>query len=858
MDNLVASYMKDDGEHDAEITRTTLEMQSANRSILELIQQLGPYLTSKEVAARIKACTFLGRILSNLPDSYLSTKELSHIAEFLCARLQDHYTLQPSVLTCLQKISSSVNLDKNNAEYIIDSMFKEIHTQSCLQSDRYKVFQILSSIFDNHKSMIISKGRDFIYNYVQAIDGEQDPRNLLVIFQLSSDLVREGIHLGSMVEEFFEVASCYFPIDFDPSAAGKKSTITNQDLVAGLRRVIASSEEFAKYWIPLCLEKMESDIESAKLDAILTLIECLPLYSKSSLESFLSSIWSRLRQEITHVVSQDVEKNALNLLTELVRTLSQWPLDSSSKAITDLQSFLSEVLNDCLPRLEEPIQDKFTWMSGLMLLACAKGSPKGCSQITTAVIALLVKRAKKLQMEDLSSTASVPLPLMPSGIHSIIEYMVKIMSVCSSFSFEVDQNPLAPFYKDIMIIFISVLSEKRSVSAKCIAVAGIASLLSFNLLKREDLVEIADCFFSFFTGDVDLKLSKEILSASGYFASKYPHVVKSHLLPRVFTVVSENDLISEPIKSVKKTFTVLCALSTHFNTLQEVVSYVIDLVKKCKIDDQNSEFLAECLDCMLQITKISTLSQESMEYLSLHVVLPLIRKSIEASMQLTVPGQCCTRCDSIEDVSVDCVSLPFVKTAAVIVRNICQKQKSGKTADSIVETISGLYLNKNVAAFGITLSDVSINFEPFSSDFSPVQTRTVCFVTSSICSFDVTVQVPRAEEFMNQLLDLALQSTDQPTYVSAAKSFAGLLNKHHKTDEIVEKVRCALIRSLLYTFYSCPPNLHSFITFVAISALLLHSRDVHSACCFDPLETLLTVRELVKSSSRYKLNINKA
>ena len=788
MNKLVNLCISDDADHENELSQAAIDLQNGQGSILNLVQELGPYLVEKEVGKRVKACQILAGILKKLPDSYLSTPEIAHLSEFLCAKLQDHYTLQPATLTCLVKLSSCIHLDETDANCIISTIFKEIHTQSCLQFERYKVYQILANIFDNHKDIILSKGRDFVYDYIQAIDGEQDPRNLLIIFQLSSDLVKHGIVLDNLVEEFFEVASCYFPIDFDP-AAGKKTTITNQDLVLGLRRVIASTESFAQFWIPLCLEKLESDIESAKLDAILTFTDCLPKYSKSSLEPHLTSIWARLRQEITHVVSQEVERTALNLLTQLVKCLSQWPVHSSHGKINDLHSFLSEVITDCLPRLEEPIQDKYTWMSGLMLLACSKGAPLACCQITSAVVSVLLRRAKKIQSESESISSPISLPL-PSGIHNVIEYLVKIMSVCSSHSFKKEQNPLAPYYKDIMDLLVNLLKNSHSTPTRCIAVAGIAALVNANILADEDLVNISNCFSFLFSGDVDEKLSKEVLSASGFLASKHPNIAKTNFIAKLFQVVPEENPASVPIHLVRKSFNALSALSTHFDVLKEVVTFVINLVEKCQIIEANSEFLSECLNCLQQITKDYAFGHDYVEHLTLHVALPLIKKSIKASMQLTTPGQCCNRCDTMEEYSTDCVSLPFIKAVAVVVRNICQKQKPGKTADLFVQLLSDLYLDRNVTALNINESETNLSFEPFNPNFSLLQSRTVCFISSSLCSFDASVAVPRAKELMHKLIDLTLQLPDQPTYVAAAKSFAGLLNKYHKScDDVTEKVR---------------------------------------------------------------------
>ena len=88
-----------------------------------------------------------------------------------------------------------------------------------IQSDRFIVFTICQFVL--HSSLIIATIKqenfetDFVYGFIQAMDGEKDPRNLLVCFECIQ-LICGALKLGPFVEETFETFACYFPIDFVP------------------------------------------------------------------------------------------------------------------------------------------------------------------------------------------------------------------------------------------------------------------------------------------------------------------------------------------------------------------------------------------------------------------------------------------------------------------------------------------------------------------------------------------------------------------------------------------------------------------------------------------------------------------
>ena len=62
------------------------------------------------------------------------------------------------------------------------------------------------------------------------MDGEKDPRNLLICFRIASRIVQTIPEFIRFDEDLFEVTSCYFPITFtekpsDPEAISKKDLV---------------------------------------------------------------------------------------------------------------------------------------------------------------------------------------------------------------------------------------------------------------------------------------------------------------------------------------------------------------------------------------------------------------------------------------------------------------------------------------------------------------------------------------------------------------------------------------------------------------------------------------------------------
>ena len=126
-------------------------------------------------------------------------------------------------------------------------------------------------------------GEYTISGIVRCIDGEKDPRNLLITFKLAIFILVGGAppgsqqratfsapFVGAYFEEIFELTSCYYPITFTPPK-NDPIGITSADLQVALRQVFAAHGGLSEYVIPMLLEKLESSAIDCKLDVLETI-----------------------------------------------------------------------------------------------------------------------------------------------------------------------------------------------------------------------------------------------------------------------------------------------------------------------------------------------------------------------------------------------------------------------------------------------------------------------------------------------------------------------------------------------------------------------------------------------------------
>ncbi|KAG2462018.1 MMS19 protein, partial [Polypterus senegalus] len=329
-------------------------------------------------------------------------------------------------------------------------------------------------------------GANFVFGFIQAVDGEKDPRNLLLSFQIAQNIINRKYELGTFTEELFEVTSCYFPIDFNPPPNDPHG-ITQKDLVLSLRAVLSGTPQFAEFLLPLLIEKLDSDIQSAKLDALQTLTACVASYGHKELKEFLPSLWSSIRREVFQTASEKVESAGLSALHGLTACLSRSVLTCDSE--DSLETFLNLIVKDCQHHLCEP-DLKLVWPSAKLLQAAASSSFRASCTISRVVVPLLLEQYNNHVQSTQRRTL---LEVLQKFIHSAKRSPVE----------EGGESSLAEYRQSLCSVVFCALSD----SSSALQTSGLRTLMAIGnhpgLLFGTDIELAVDHLSKFILEDVD-------------------------------------------------------------------------------------------------------------------------------------------------------------------------------------------------------------------------------------------------------------------------------------------------------------------------------------------------------------------
>ncbi|KAJ3325165.1 hypothetical protein HDV06_004922 [Boothiomyces sp. JEL0866] len=285
------------------------------------------------------------------------------------SRMDDQASVA-DILNGIYALLESQKVSKTEQLGIPGRIFNELNVQNYPQGVRNTVFKIFNFLMVNNLDGLKKLGSEFVVGFVHVMDGEKDPRNLVLSFELAR-LIVLNLDYKKHAQELFEVVFCYFPITFRPPPDDPYG-VTAEQLKELLRNVIASTPTFSKFAIPVLIEKLDSTSASAKRDAMETISACLPVYGGASFLDNLPKIWEILKKTMADGAEEATELAALKCILQLSKSMGTAIVFSKDNKNL-LERFLDMVISDCVRYLGDA-ELKYAKPCSKILLSAASAS----------------------------------------------------------------------------------------------------------------------------------------------------------------------------------------------------------------------------------------------------------------------------------------------------------------------------------------------------------------------------------------------------------------------------------------------------------------------------------------------------
>lgn len=748
---------------DSKAKEAAAAVKDGNFTVLELVEALGLSLTSSQPHTRARGVQLLSEVLNECYGS-LTEREVEVLIAFYENRLKDHYVVTPPVLQGLRALTKSSVLPPGSAVSMLRSLFQDVHVQSLMLAERACVYNMLLNLMETREAELKSLGADFVFGFVQSMDGERDPRNLLLAFQIANNIIHQGYDLGKFAEELFEVTSCYFPIDFSPPPNDPHG-ITKEELILALRAILAGTPKFAEFLLPLIIEKVDSDVQSAKLDSLQTLAASVSQYEHKDLGNFLEGLWTSVRREVFQTSSEKIESAGLAALTALTSCVSRSVLSSDSE--DSLSTFLGLVIKDCSHHLSEP-DLKLVWPSAKLLQAACSASIRASHIITAAVMPSLIEQYNtRTQCSHRRTLLEV--------VHKFIQ-SVKACNISEN----AEDNALIAYRSSLCSIVFSALSETND-SLQIMATSVLTSLAQQKGLLEESDVEVAvDHLTKLLLTDEDDRVCLAVVECTGALAALHPAQFISKMIPRLriemFAVPMDEDCIEASKRPShyavrQRCLSALAAISTQPSVVGESAPVLLELLTAAHTGRVPFTVEDVVLACR-SLQRIAEQVQDTEETgQCFHQV--IIPRLLSLALQAALQGEDEARSSPLVEESVLSAVVPVISTS-------CSRLQP-KLAEETASKAVSLFLNGNVSF----LPDNSFpsHIHLLKGD-SWKQSQLVCLLMGCVCSLPRSVEVPQLDELLSALEDLSCSSSHTLSYTSAAKCFAGLVNKRPQSEAL--------------------------------------------------------------------------
>ncbi|KAG0142959.1 hypothetical protein CROQUDRAFT_81546 [Cronartium quercuum f. sp. fusiforme G11] len=500
----------------------------------DLIQALGPNLTSEDEQTRSRAIKLLSNFLQHsLTTPSLKSNEIKLFVEFLVNKLADHPIIVIEALPGLRALTLSDHFGPDETTRCCRAIFENLSNHELNQPGRLQVLVLIDHLLAKQRSALKQMGNEFIGSYCTLVEGEKDPRNLLVAFRLAKVILTE-FDVASKIEELFDITFCYFPITFRPPPGNPDAYggITTNDLAQGLIDCLAATPRFAILALPLLLDKLQSPNLGPKTQVLQTIDKAFPVYGQYAVAEFASLYWESFANEIFQPAELDPE--LLTLVEKAFQTFicTLFPPSSiNPHAPPGPIEFLDQILDMTLHELSNPEKSKAVPAALVVswIITCGATS-EIVSHTTERSIGVLIKAWKE------SSNGGGEEQMRKRS--SILSHLYKFFTAISSFkTLENTGTKIVQQQEtkdELLAIFISASLETGTVVVSAAIRALVAMTGVVGFLEVQEISNLVETATRVWASATEPETRDAALSALSILADLTPSDISTITLPTLF------------------------------------------------------------------------------------------------------------------------------------------------------------------------------------------------------------------------------------------------------------------------------------------------------------------------------------
>ncbi|XP_041476664.1 MMS19 nucleotide excision repair protein homolog [Lytechinus variegatus] len=762
----IENYVR--GEQKEALKLITAEITNGQKTVDDFVDSMGTYLMSNETRIRARGVELMSEVLTSLPRTFLNQQQIQVLIEFLCARLLDHHSITQHTLKGLLPMTSQSSFPASLSVQVMTAIFKEVQVQTMLQVDRRTVYNIISNLLRTSLTELQGMGSEFVLGFLHAMDGEKDPRNLILLFNILPTVIN-NFKIDMFIEETFEVVACYYPVDFHPPPNDPYG-ISREKLAQSLKTCLSSTPKFAQFCLPMIMEKLSSDLQTARLDSYQLLQACAPVYSQSDIMSYIEAIWSYCRKELMLGISVELDKEAAKTLGAVVTAVSSGIQSTSGgSGDGDLNSFLRNILTECRQHLCEP-DHRMIHPCSKLLVAIAAASYPACIAILKYAVPILLDQ---FNIFDQTRERMVLLDILERLLHSSQGHIKEPEDWRTLFAHHMDTV--------VTTVLSSFARDQGVPDLRKIGLGTLREMVQVPILMDQSRLELVGQELTrVLLEEGDEGVRCECIKTVSSLAKKHTDFVKSTILTSLWTTAQRGGPGYQRIVVDMATI----VTNTSDDLSRSLTSELVSEIAKPKLSsDQHLVYLAtlETLTANLSSTP------SNLESLLASVVYPLLKMVVSATLQSSTEA----------GISPHCCGEVLVAIAKVI--RVVVPRLDNSMGIKLCQCAIDVFLHGELSSLELTNHNTSVPFLPLAPHAPGHQTQLVTVLQPIVCSLRREVHLPSSKQLMSSLLHISAHSTVWLTSTWATKALAGVINKHQAgsdLDEVLVEAESLLGRAI--------------------------------------------------------------